>query len=396
MQTNQQSMTYAYHFLSEVIIMFLIALPFLQYRFFFVPYGSYVAIIVGTCIVFTIITRWTLNYFWYVALIPVLFGVFYLLDYPIIFATLFPILFVWRYMDIRNEEGVSRENKYLLCALILTAAVSILVNDSRVMVFLFLQLVILIGGYASSHLATIKREDRKHLDFKLPVYFVGALALSAGLFFLLFENLLTLARNVGQGFLSLLIGVIDTSTNVLSFIDVRQLGWPEQDADKVYSGDGYWNELEEFNVIESMSLFIVIAIVVLFLALFVFFVVVFWKRRSKTQMHKEEKANTHSHSINGLDHVEQSINRTFRNLIKRPDHPIRRMVYQFERKAVKNKKGRKQSETIEEWFNRIGINMEIEIYQKVRYGTKNVTDHEIEQLTAQLKAIETKLDLEKE
>ncbi|MEC5424992.1 hypothetical protein QGM71_16005 [Virgibacillus sp. C22-A2] len=370
MQNNHPTFTYAYHFLSEAIIIFLIVLPIMHHSYEWVPYGSYLAMITGICIVYTAITRQSTNYFWYLLTIPFLFALFYLLNYPIMLAVLFPVLFVWRYIDIRKEEIISRENTYILITVILTAIISLLVNDTRIMLYPFLQFIILIIGYITSHLAVVHKMDRKQFNNKLPVYFIGVLAVGAGLFYLLFDVTRLAVLATWQGLLNLFGSALGGVANVLSFLDVQQRGWPEQTREgEGFAGDGYWKELDEKSIIEMIAPYVLTILLITLIVFGVILVILLWKRRFNKKLDPTETDETISYSA--LD--DKSKKKLFsldsmKHFFKKPDHPIRKMVLEFERKAIKNKKGRKHYETIEDWFSRIGMNTDIAVYQKVRYG----------------------------
>lgn len=395
MQNSHLNMTYAYHFLSEAIIIFLIALPIMHHHYFWVPYGSYLVIIIGSCIVFSLITHLTARYIWYLAMFPVLFALFYVLDYPLVPAILFSSLFVWRYIDIRKEEIIGRENKYILITLILTTVVLMTVRDGRVILYPFLQFVILIMGYIGSNLAVVQKEDRKQFDVKLSFYFVGLLAASAGIFYLLFNFLRGGLLKTWDGILILLTGALTGLTKVLSLFTVEKRGWPEQEsAGGGQEGNEFFNKLEEFNVIDAMTPYWAIAIGILFLAVAFFFIIVLSKKRFQGSIDRLDETNE-SVTYNILDDKPKQSNRSMASLnkyFKKPKHPIRKLVYQFERKTASAKRGRKNTETIEEWIKRTGWNVDFDIYQKVRYGGQDVSSQEIEELKTQLKKIETYLD----
>ncbi|MFD2045115.1 hypothetical protein ACFSTA_15635 [Ornithinibacillus salinisoli] len=394
MQPNlSASITYAYHFLCEVIIMFLIALPFFYFRFMFVPYGSYLVISIVACILFTFITQYTTRNIWYIVIAPLLFIIFNMLDYPMIFTVLFSLLFVWRYIDIRKEELISRENIYILFTLLLTAILSILVRDSFIMFYPFLQFVILFLGYITSQLVVVNKDDRKQIDFKLPLYFIGILAAGAAVFFFIFEAARNLALNVGQGFLNTIGGVIKGFSDILSFLTVNQRDWPEQTTEEAKHGDGYWNQLEEYNVVEGMSIFLILAIAILLLTIVTFFIIILWKKRSKQKLKQAEQNSAVSYSNLSSTAGEGTYSRNpFRKYFTKPSDPIRKLVYQFERKASKQNKGRRSFETIEDWFARINVGTTINVYQKVRYGDKQASEEEVKALKVHMKEMEAKLD----
>ena len=81
MQNKHLNITYAYHFLSEAIILLLIATPILYLHYRWIPYWSYLMIILISCIVFSLLSRRTANYRAYLLVAIPLFIAFYLLHY---------------------------------------------------------------------------------------------------------------------------------------------------------------------------------------------------------------------------------------------------------------------------------------------------------------------------
>lgn len=70
--------------------------------------------------------------------------------------------------------------------------------------------------------------------------------------------------------------------------------------------------------------------------------------------------------------------------------PIRKAMYDFERKARKFNKERYMGETIQDWFTRTGIRADslIPIYEQVRYGQKEVTTDQYESFIETIAAME--------
>lgn len=395
MRNNSYNITYAYHFLNEAIIIFLMALPFLYYHYFWVPYVSYLIITVALCIVFTVITRLTTSYFWYIMMAPVLFIVFYMLGYPILMGILFACIFIWRYIDIRKEEIINRENTYILLTLILTAFVVLLIDDSRIMLYPFFQFIILIFGYIISNLAVVKKENWKHFDKKIPFYFIGLLAMSAGIFYLLFSYARIAVLMAWDVLIALITESLTGVSKLLSFIKVEEMEWQDQE-NEIDGGEGneYWNKLEEFNVVDTITNYWAIAISLLILSIVLFFVLILAMKRFRGKIDQIE-VDDDSVTYNAINPTAKQSNRSIlsglNKYFNKPTHPIRKMVYQFEKKTTNTKKGRKSSETFKEWIARNGWKVDLYIYEKVRYGNQDVSDRDVTLLKQQLKEIEAEL-----
>ncbi|GGA76978.1 hypothetical protein [Ornithinibacillus halotolerans] len=391
MQHNHPLIAYAYHFLAEAIIIFMVFMPVFYHRYFYVPYWSYLAVIVVACIIFTLIKKSNANLFVYVLVAPVLFVTFSMLDYPTIIVILLSGLLVWRYMAIQHQEFIKRESLYILLTVIATIYVTIFVHDSEFMVYPFLQFVILFFGYISSHLVYVVKEDRKQIDRKVPGYFIGILIAGAVLLFATYPILRFVTVTLWDGLISLTGGSILGVSNVLGyFFEVEKRGWPDQDSDKI-THDGYGYAAPDESVIREMSGLLMFTIAVVLLFVMVLLIISFFRRQVKKRYKKgeiQEKVSEATFLIQRDSIVEDNKTSIFRRKVKSPNHPIRKLVFQFERKAVKHKKGRKPHETIEDWFKRIGIEEDINIYQSVRYGNHIVNESDQESLKEQLKRME--------
>ena len=389
MPNSHPVFTFAYHFISEAIILFLIMLPVMHHRFLWVPYWSYLIILLLTCILFSVITARTDSFSWYILMVPVLFIIFYLWDYPLLAAILFPVLFVWRYISIRKEEIINRENQYIIITIVLTALALLIVRDSRIMIFPFLQIIILITGYISSHLAALKKHDRKQFDSRLAVYFAGFLGSSALLFYAISDGIRNTVLGIWNGFLHLLGLSLGGVSNLLSFINVEEQEIPSETSESLGVRDGDRMEVRDFPLIESITSYIAIGLVLILLILGLFY----WKRRFRSTGRQEadDTAISYSELDPGQDRNGYSLKNRIKGMFKRPEHPVRKMVFRFEKIAAKNKKGRKRFETIEDWFDRIGLESDIAVYQKVRYGETDVGNQETEALRLQLTEMEKQI-----
>ncbi|MEN2768401.1 hypothetical protein [Ornithinibacillus xuwenensis] len=393
MQHNHPLIAYAYHFFSEAILLFLIALPILHHRFFFEPYGSYLMVVIGASILYTTLTKLTDNIYVYIMVTPILFVAFHLLDYPIIFSVLFSILLTWRYINIRNQETVKRESIYILMTIILTIFVSILVHDSQIMLYPFLQFSILFIGFVFSHFIYVSKQDRKRIDYKIPVYFVGILSVGAFLFFILFEGFRTVTVTLWKGLLDGASGALIGISNMLSFLEVEQRGWPEQDNSDghEFNPENAGQVIEEPSIVDQLTGLLVLGVTAVLLCAIIIILLWVVKKRIVKRLSGVEQRDEVTINVTEVSLETPRENRSIfgiKRFFKPPEHPIRKMLLQFERKANKKQKGRKPFETVEDWFNRIGLNANIEIYQRVRYGELNVSDDEKNTLKEQLKKME--------
>jgi hypothetical protein len=383
MPSKHPDFTYSYHFLSQAIIVFLLVMPFLHFLFEWVPYWSYLGVATVTAAVFFLYSRLEFAYGWYLASAPVIFGVFLLLGYPLVLSALFSALLVWRFIKIRKDEIMHQENAYVLYTLFLTTAMFVIVRDTELFLLLGIQILILLFGYLLSHLLATsnKEENRSHVMFWLLIAGILAAVTMAVIPLLNFGRMVIV--QLWQGFINLVVWAISQLAAV--FPDTELFSSAGREVERLQMGLPEEGSAEQVEPVYADAatpdfliwLFILAGVVVLYFVLRIF------KRRftvspiagssdvvSYSKMYEEEK--------------ESFVKRLFRRTRKKPDHPIRRLVFDFELLAGQHKKGRKNHETVEEWLQRTGLNVDMAVYQKVRYGHKDVTESESNELTNQL------------
>jgi hypothetical protein len=90
------------------------------------------------------------------------------------------------------------------------------------------------------------------------------------------------------------------------------------------------------------------------------------------------------HVANKKQTKEHLMKRLRERIFQQPHHPVRKLIYQFEKKTARAGKGRQPSETLEEWFWRIGLPVDGLVYEKVRYGHGTSNEQEVQQLKDEL------------
>jgi hypothetical protein len=85
---------------------------------------------------------------------------------------------------------------------------------------------------------------------------------------------------------------------------------------------------------------------------------------------------------------------SLRKKVKPPEDLIRREIFNLEKFAHKINLGRLPFETIEEWWERVGITGSeeiIEIYSKVRYGRITFSNEDTIQISKEIRQLKNKL-----
>ncbi|MBP1969489.1 cytochrome c biogenesis protein CcdA [Virgibacillus natechei] len=390
MQNNHPTITYAYHFMSEAIIIFLLALPIMHFHYEWgPPYWSYLAIILLICFVFSVLTTYTKHYLWYIGLVPFMVGLFYVCDYPMVMSVSFSVLLTWRYSNIRQEGMISRENSYILFTIVLTTILLLWIEENRVLLYLFFQFILLVAGYISSHAAIVNKHERKQFDHRFWLYISLFLALGASVVFLLFDTVRYIITSIWNGITYLLGYGASMLAGFFGDIDYEAEQHPETIESVQYQEE---SELGT-SILDGVATYILsyLGITILIIGIVIVLVLMLHKRKF-TALKQPEVNESVSYSTLG----EQTKGKAFAksrltSLFKRPKHPARKMVFQFERQAAQSNYGRLKFETIEEWLRRLGIHTQLAVYQKARYGDENVSDKELEELNEQLEKIKFEL-----
>lgn len=390
MQSKHPEFTYSYHFLSQAIIVFLLAIPLLHFGFAWIPYWSYLGVATVTAAIFLIYSRLGLSYGWYLASAPVIFGVFLLLGYALFLSALFSVLLVWRFIKIRKEEVTHQENAYILYTLFLTTVMFVIVRDTELFLLLLIQFLILLFGYLLSHLlVTGKEESLGGPKFWLMIAGVFAAVTLVAIPLLNFGRVVVV--QAWQVITDFLVFVISQLAILFPQTDLFPTAREEMERMQMVPGEQESEEIMEPIFSEAPApdfliwLFILACIVVLY------FIFKMFKRRFTVETAEGVNDVVSYSKLDGKE-KESIMKRIFRRNPKKPDHPIRELVFDFEHTAARHNKGRREYETVEDWLKRTELKVDMTVYQKVRYGNKEVTSSEADALKSQLKSIEQKLE----
>ncbi|WP_163971593.1 DUF4129 domain-containing protein [Oceanobacillus halotolerans] len=395
MQPKQRIILYAYHYMSEAILLFFVTLPIMYLNYNWIPYWGYIGIAILTCIVFSVYTYVTRSYMWYIFTAPLIGICFYLVGFPLFLTVLFASVLTWRYMNIRNEDDVKRENMYLKLTLFLSIGLMLFIPDIEIIIFVFIQFLILIFGYISGHLSVIQKSDRTQMNYSLGLFIAAMFLVGAVSLLYTFDIARFVLTKVWQG-ITYILGIVTTFiANILESI-VITFEPMEQDSSQsiIEQGERIFESREtgDTPLIEVIIPYIIWGIILVIAAVVLYLIARQWKRKFAVTPGQVQDNHV---SYEQLDQVKKEkdhfLKRIFRNYKQRPTHPVRKMVYQLEHRLADSPFARKPSETVEEWVKRIGIDSELDVYQKVRYGELEVKDEEVRQLQEVMSKIKTTL-----
>lgn len=395
------SITYAYHFLSEAIIIFLFAIPIFHLHYEWVPYWSYLLIIGCITIVHTIIFSKAKNALLYLLLLPLFICVFIVSSYPMLMSVLLSVLLVWRAVNIQKsvDNHLQREHKYVIITLALITFIIIFFNDLEIIVFASAQLLILIAGYIFSHLLAMKKEERNYIGQKFwllltgffiigtialyPILFVGRIVLIEGKNFFLNSFAFT-AEKVG---------------NLLSIVEPKRVPSGVSNEDEMPGEGGHGDVITQNIGTTLVDVLVPIIIVIFILAaigILIFIGIKLANQRSRKDLlniNESGGKRTTIHKDYAMNIKRSRVGFQRPRFLRKRIHPIRQVVYNFERDVMKLGYGRLPFETIENWFNRLDFSAEhLNIYQAKRYGSNEVDEDEVQELKDTLRLLKRTLN----
>ncbi|MEQ6378348.1 hypothetical protein RZN25_16160 [Bacillaceae bacterium S4-13-56] len=399
MDTNFR-ITRIYQWVSEAIAIYFLLLPLFYILKFPPPLWSYLFIMVSGLIGFIVAERyWKVLGPILLIMLAITTTAYWVFHYPLMIAAILGILFGWRY--IAHQTEADHQNQLLVLILTILPAIIFLFVDYQVnlLVMVLLQFIILvIGSYLSAMLAT-KESSQLHSNKVIFIFFSILVAVILFLFPLypviraLYEQLTRIPIALFKLVVVAIAGLLDLISQLtgrdLNFIEAS--GGLENDV-KLGDGDLKTEEMEPYDdtfiTIVHWSFWGLVALAGIILVIFLF--------RKYIQKDVELRAET-QREVTTLKDTEQP---DFRRSVKtkKPDHPVRKSVFDFEKFARRKGIGRTKGETIWEWFHRLGFDVSpefVSVYNRVRYGEKEITDEEVDGFKTTLQEAKKKVkDLE--
>ncbi|HLQ72333.1 MAG TPA: hypothetical protein VK142_11060 [Bacillota bacterium] len=387
----------AYHFMAEAIIIFLFAIPFLKGEYQQVPYWSYLALSLGLCIIYTLYSVYHKVFAWYIITAPIYMLVFFFVGYPFLLSVAFPILFTYRYIFLRKDSMLKRETIYINITIPLAIFLLIWIKDPEIVLYAFLLLILLLSGNIYSHLYHLKKMERHIIGKKLWLTFSGFTGILALFMFLLFYfrdvfnkmwyGLMEIPGYLG-GIIGTLIGQLfpdpkppDSMENNDPLDDLLGSESQTEKLTDLLPEDRGTPFFEKYGHLIYWVVGAIILIIILFIA------VRYFRNRFKPAADTTQSDVTSYDTID-IDKNGETHTSFFSRLFKSPHNKVRKLIYQFERDAEKVNAGRYSYETLDTWMNRLGFDVDLTAYKRVRYGNnEEINDDEAQALKKQLQTI---------
>lgn len=305
------------------------------------------------------------------------------------------IILTWRYMILRQTAYLEYEKVYLQWTTFLVLISVLFLKENMTIIYLISLLLIFIIGNMTTHLLSMKDYNKKQYSLhigKLFVYItlsITILLISLHFFgipalLILWDVVIVNLWNIITSILMyamviLLYGVefiiqlIPTSTTEVDEVHTAEFG---VEAEELFNLSTHEANYPNFGWIVGIILFGIILYKL---------VKLFVKKFDLEQTDEAQPKTYHSIREKENKDKESLYNRITKRFAHRTNHPVRKLIYQFERKTENVEKGRKPHETLQEWFQRIGLEADIHIYEQVRYGGNKTKREDVQKLTTQLK-----------
>lgn len=395
---------YNYHFVGEALLTFMILLPVTFAYYDTSHYVYYPIIVIFIALLFYMLERKGLQNLWFL-LVTTLAGVLlYFANFPIGLVVIFPVVFLWRYMRIRRylrssemikslieQESINKANLYIKIGIALTAIVLIYSKEYYIVYYFLLLIFVLYVGYLVSHISTIEKGERKEMNFKVFSLFPVPIALGAVVLLLLSAPIRLVLHRLWLIMWDVFLFILGPILAVIEFLIPESIKKLTQQEEILPDGGITQENVRqhlEYNAGIDDAIIRFFTIVIIFLLLS--FIIYRLMRKQDRDILVRTVAETEFIEEVPFEEKESILKRLFKRDGKIARHPVRKLIYQLEKDAKKYEVGRYPFESIDEWFERLKLEINVETYKKVRYGQLEVTKEEIEQLEKQIKNVKLK------
>lgn len=380
----------SYHFMGEMLILFLILYPLFYYNLEAIPFYAYLGILLLALICFLFLTKLTDTMALFMLMAPVIFIINVWLKFGLFISMMIALVFVWRFIVLYREVYLEHEMNLFQITLVLALIEVILFKDNLFIIILLMQLFLLTFGFFSANYRQVEKQmhsNMKAFIVKVILVFSGLLLVfwSVGSIVLRFfwdSILMPLWQLATTIFISIFVGIM----YLLEKIPLPEPQDQNMEADETFENGNMTNHnLEGTSTAEynETYAYIIIASLALIALIWIF---IKYRKSSFKKKEKETTSNLTT-SIDTIDSVPKASlgTRLKARFFNQPKHPVRKLIYRFEHDTAKLKEERRSDETIQEWFTRIGAQIDYHVYEQVRYGEMDVTQADKKELEKALK-----------
>ncbi|WP_164668264.1 DUF4129 domain-containing protein [Virgibacillus doumboii] len=390
---------------SESILFYFILIPVFALTQYPYPFWNYILFTVLSIILFEVSLIIAKNYVIYIPVIAVTAAfMYFIFDFPVPGIVLWLALMTWRNAHMNIYGPSDNQMTVLTLTIILLFLGVIFFNHPNLIWIAIVQVITIVVGYWFQ-LLTYDGMNNNQMRTNITLGTFGIVTLAVGgLVYGIYPLLSGLVgftmAGVGVLFKNMVFGIVDIGdwlgidlsflmelVNEDAFEQVSNTYFENmENASELVPADSYTSDGTEVMNWWTISFAIV---AVLLIAVFLY-----RKKFADVNLPEQHDSSGSTVSVTPLQGSTEIYNNSRKpSFFTRSNNPIRKKVLKFEQKAYDKGLGRKSSETIEDWFARLDINPgHLDLYQKVRYGDKELTQAEKEQCFELLDELMERID----
>ncbi|QTM99220.1 hypothetical protein ERJ70_07840 [Sediminibacillus dalangtanensis] len=394
MNRTALTITRIYQFISEAIVIYLLAVPFLWVFHLEYSFWSYFLLVCIQAVTGLLIMRVTAILAALIVLgaaITAMAG--FILHVPWPAAVITGVLLCWRFIKHQEDADHQHEKAILGLSFFMLSGYLLLSTDITFLAIGLVQFLLILSGFLLRNVFSMEK------DRGFGVYIVsgtiGIFAAAGLVIALLYNGARSIYLFAGGLFSSLAGGAMAA---LLSPFDLEpNLEKTERNGNETEQNQGAEDPLpdrpEQFNGEAIDRVFHIVEWVVIIGALAIIVWIILKVYRKRVQM---ETVDSSKPMVTYEVLSDQDKQKGWRLLKRRKpqiDDTVRQLFLEFELFAAKRGLGRERFESIEDWFQRIGLQVnDTELYQRVRYGEEQLEEDKIAEFREGIAELTSRLE----
>ncbi|MCD5325845.1 MULTISPECIES: DUF4129 domain-containing protein [Pontibacillus] len=346
------------------------------------PFWSFLLGVLGSYVFLFVGSKLTARYIPVLIYIPLaVFAFSFIGPFNLIMAILLSAYLAWRFIVHERDPDLRNEQTLLMISLGILIVNVLYFNQEKVYLMAALQLVVLVFGYMVSQVVSVdSRANQKRVNTRTATVMGSFIGVMVGIFFI-YDVIRAGFTGGGLIIAKAFSGVVTGIFFILEWLGVGEF-WQER-VDKQNPPDMELGESVDRSpdptVTSDLSDLLYGGVILLLIVIGV--VIAIRLRNKRMEQFVDVAAEEDSVTYTSLlKERESSWGSSFKRIFQSaPTDEARKLFFKFEAFAAKRGKGRAPSETIEEWFERLGVKEgDVDLYQKVRYGDQPLSQQELD------------------
>lgn len=397
---GRKTITLAYQMMSQAIVLYFFLYLLVDWLSLPFSFSSYL-IVISAGITGLLVTTYYRAYKSRVVVVPIIMIGLTLLTglYWLIGVALAGGL-VWRYNAIEVDPEQGNEHGLLIMTTILAFTELVFYRDLSLLIALLLQYVILFMGYNLSHYYRVSKADRAEGQKNI-LGFAIAIPLATVVLLVLLPGVRAVVGFLWSGVSFIFLKGVSGVIAGLQFfgLDVSNI----EPAEQLEGQQGLFDKMEEMRPQDEAAEYdgsvvsrigdatqwgLIIGIIsAVLIGLYVIY------RFNKSREGFDEEGSGLSYQSYQLASNTGETSSVFGFSRSKANNEIRKQFDKFEKNARKYGVGREPSESINDWFDRIGLEVsQTTLYQKVRYGSEELTSEETDHFHREMKDLNQQIE----